>query len=125
MIGPQQGHSMCSLSTYAAPGGARGLRGHEETVLVARRYEGSQRIYDVAAVADIVAHELDGSRCEIRAFLTKIDVRNLSAISRSLTLCAASSCPDCLVLHCSCMTNGVHGACTFHKPICGSLISVE
>ena len=65
-------------------GGARGPREHEETVLAARRYDGYQCIYDVAAAANIVKHELDGSRCEIRAFLTKIDVWNPAAIPRSL-----------------------------------------
>ena len=104
-------------------GGARGLREHEETVLAARRYEGSQRIYDVdvAAAADIVAHELDGSRCEVRAFLTKIEVWNSSAIPKSLPLCADSSCPDCLVLHCSCMTNGLHGS--LHLSPANTLVS--
>ena len=42
--------------------GARGPREHEETVLAARRYDGYQCIYDVAAAANIVKHELDGSR---------------------------------------------------------------
>ena len=42
-------------------GGARGPREHEETVLAARRYDGYQCIYDVAAAANIVKHELDGS----------------------------------------------------------------
>ena len=40
-------------------GGARGPREHEETVLAARRYDGYQCIYDVAAAANIVKHELD------------------------------------------------------------------
>jgi len=77
-------------------GGARGPREHEETVLAARRYDGYQCIYDVAAAANIVKHELDhldGSRCEIRAFLTKIDVWNPAAIPTSLAVSAASLCP--------------------------------
>ena len=73
-------------------GGARGPREHEETVLAARRYDGYQCIYDVAAAANIVKHELDGSRCEIRAFLTKIDVWNPVAIPRSLPVSAVSLC---------------------------------
>ena len=81
-------------------------------MLAAWRHEGSQRIYDVVAAADIVAHELDGSHCEIRVLLTKIGIWNPLAIMipRPLPLCAASSSPDCLVLHCSCMTNGLHGS---------------
>ena len=60
--------------------------------MVPSTYDGYQCIYDVAAAANIVKHELDGSRCEITAFLTKIDVWNPAAIPRSLPVSAVSLC---------------------------------
>ena len=65
-------------------GGARGPRELEETVLAARRYEGSLNLTDIVAAANIAGHELDGPRCEIRMFLTKFDVWNPSSTPRSL-----------------------------------------
>ena len=46
-------------------GGARGPRELEETVLAARRYEGSLNLTDIAAAVNIAGHELDGPRCEM------------------------------------------------------------
>ena len=60
--------------------GARGPRELEETVLAARRYEGSFNLTDrdIVAAGNISGHELDGSRYEIRAF----DVWNTSSTPR-------------------------------------------